>query len=179
MKKLCMIIPLILVLCFIVGCQNQEAMAELEEMKAQAEIEEQNKTIVQRYWDGKWNERRPEILDELQTPDVVYHGTSMEMKGIEEYKQVYSSYLSAFHDTQVTIEDLIAEGDKVMSRLKIRGVHKGELEGLPPTGKTFTSSFFTVFRLVDGKIAEEWEVFDELGMMMQLGMELKPKEAEK
>ena len=179
MKKLCMIIPLIMVLCFIVGCQNQEATADLEEMKAQAEIEEQNKTIVQRYWDGKWNERRPEILDELQTPDVVYHGTSIEMKGIEEYKQVYSSYLSAFHDTQVTIEDLIAEGDKVMSRLKIRGVHKGELEGLPPTGKTFTSSFFTVFRLVDGKIAEEWEVFDELGMMMQLGMELKPKEAEK
>ena len=179
MKKLCMILPLALILCFMVGCQDKEANAELEEMKAQAEVEEQNKTIVQRYWDGKWNERRPEILDELQTPDVVYHGTSMEMKGIKEYKQVYSSYLSAFHDTQVNVEDLIAEGDKVMSRLKIRGVHKGELEGLPPTGKTFTSSFFTVFRLVDGKIAEEWEVFDELGMMMQLGMELKPKEEEK
>ncbi len=179
MKKLCMILPLALILCFTFGCQDKKATVELEEMKAQAEIEEQNKTIVQRYWDGKWNERRPEILDELQTPDVVYHGTSMEMKGIEEYKQVYSSYLSAFHDTQVTIEDLIAEGDKVMSRLKIRGVHKGELEGLPPTGKTFTSSFFTVFRLVDGKIAEEWEVFDELGMMHQLGMELKPKEAKK
>jgi steroid delta-isomerase-like uncharacterized protein len=173
------ILPLALILCFMVSCQDKEAMVELEEFKAQAEVEEQNKEIVQRYWDEKWNERRPEILDELQTPDVVYHGTSMEMKGIEEYKQVYSSYLSAFHDTQVTIEDLIAEGDKVMSRLKIRGVHKGELEGLPPTGKTFTSSFFTVFRLVDGKIAEEWEVFDELGMMMQLGMELKPKEAEK
>jgi predicted ester cyclase len=59
------------------------------------------------------------------------------------------------------------------------GTHKGELEGMPPTGKTFTSSFFTVFRIVDGKIVEEWEIFDELGMMMQLGMELKPKEGEK
>ena len=112
-------------------------------------------------------------------PDVVYQGTSMEMNGIEEYKQVYQSFLSAFHDTQVTFEDLIAEGNKVMSRITIRGTHKGELEGMPPTGKTFTSSFFTVFRLVDGKIVEEWEIFDELGMMMQLGMELKPKEGKK
>ncbi|TET70783.1 MAG: ester cyclase, partial [Candidatus Aminicenantes bacterium] len=55
-------------------------------------------------------------------------------------------------------------------------VHKGELEGIPPTGKALTISLFTVFRLVDGKIAEEWESLDELGLMMQLGMELKPKE---
>ena len=66
-----------------------------------------------------------------------------------------------------------------MSRVTMLGVHKGELEGLPPTGKTFTISAFTAFRIVDGKIAEEWEIFDELGMMHQLGMELKPKEGEK
>ncbi len=179
MKKICMILPLALIICFMVSCQDKEAMAELEAMKAQAEVEAQNKDVVQRYWDGKWNERRPEILDELQTPDVVYHGTSMEMKGIKEYKQVYSSYLSAFHDTQVNVEDLIAEGDKVMTRVTCSFVHKGELEGIPPTGKTLTISLFTVFRLVDGKIVEEWEIIDELGMMMQLGMELKPKEGEK
>ena len=166
MKKLSMILPLALILCFMVSCQDKEAMAELEEM---------NKEIVKRYWEGKWNERRPEILDELQTQDVVYHGTSWEMNGIEEYKRVYSSFLSAFHDTQVTFEDLIAEGDKVMSRITFSAVHKGELEGIPPTGKTLTISLFTIFRLVDGKIVEEWEIIDELGMMMQLGMELKPK----
>ena len=169
-QKLCMILSFALILCFMVGCQDKEATAELEEM---------NKEIVKRYWEGKWNERRPEILDELQTQDVVYHGTSMEMNGIEEYKRVYSSFLSAFHDTQVTFEDLIAEGDKVMSRITFSAVHKGELEGIPPTGKTLTISLFTIFRLVDGKIVEEWEIIDELGMMMQLGMELKPKEAEK
>jgi len=177
--QLFLVISLCFLLCFSISCQNQEAMAELEEFKAQAEVEEQNKEIVQRYWDGKWNTRDIGILDELMAPDVVYHGTSMEMNSIEEYKQVYQSFLSAFHDTQVTFEDLIAEGDKVMSRITIRGAHKGELEGMPPTGKTFTSSFFTVFRLVDGKIVEEWEIFDELGMMQQLGMELKPKETEK
>ena len=179
MKKLFMIIPLTLMLCFMVGCQDKEAMAELEAMKAQKEVEEQNKEVVKRYWNGKWNERRPEILDELMTPDVVYHGTSMEMHGVEEYKQVYNMYRSALHDTQITIEELIAEGDKVMTRLTTRGVHKGELAGIPPTGNEFTGSQFTVFRLVNGKIAEEWEIFDELGMMMQLGMELKPKELEK
>jgi len=179
MKKLCMILSLALIMCFTVGCQDKEAMAELEEMKAQAEVEEQNKEIVQRYWDGKWNTRDTGILDELMAPDVVYHGTSMEMNGIEEYKQVYQSFLSAFHDTKLSIDGLIAEGDKVMSRVTMLGVHKGELEGLPPTGKTFTISAFTAFRIVDGKIAEEWEIFDELGMMHQLGMELKPKQEKK
>ena len=86
MKKLFMILPLALILCFMVGCQDKEAMAELEAMKAQAGIEEQNKEIVERYWDEKWNARNPGILDELMTSDVIYHGTSMEMNGIEEYK---------------------------------------------------------------------------------------------
>jgi len=139
------------------------------------EILEQNKEVVRHYWNGKWNERRPEILDELQTSDVVYHGTSMEMNNLEEYKQVYNAFLSAFHDTKITIDELIAEGDKVMTRVTMSAVHKGELEGIPPTGNSLTISAFTVFRLVDGKIAEEWEILDELGMMMQLGMELKPK----
>jgi steroid delta-isomerase-like uncharacterized protein len=143
------------------------------------EILEQNKEVVRRYWNGKWNERRPEILDELQISDVVYHGTTMQMNNLEEYKQVYNAFLSAFHDTKVTIDDIIAEGDKVMSRITMSGVHKGELEGMPPTGNSFTFTGFTVFRIVDGKIAEEWEIIDMLGMMTQLGMELKPKEREK
>ena len=62
------------------------------------EILEQNKEVIRRYWNGKWNERRPEILDETQTSDVVYHGTSMEMNNLEEYKHVYSMFLSAATD---------------------------------------------------------------------------------
>ena len=174
MKRLLVILPLIL--CIIVSCQDNKAKEDLEELKAQKELEELNKSVVQRYWDGKWNERLPEILDKLQTPDVVYHGTSMEMNGIEEYKQVYNSYLSAIHDTRLDINKLIAEGDLVMSNIKLRGIHKGELDGLPPTGNEISVSLFTIFRLVDGKIAEEWEIMDELGMMTQLGMELQMKD---
>ena len=146
------------------------------DMNTQVEHETQNKAVVQRYWDGKFNQRRPEILDELQTPDVQYHSGSMQLNGIDEYKQAYNMYLSALHDTHVTIEELIAEGDKVMSRVSVKCAHKGELDGLPPTGKELTVSLFTVFRLIGGKIAEEWELLDELGMMHQLGMELRPIE---
>ena len=178
MKKLLLILP-VGILCLIVGCQDKAAMAELEEFKAQAALEEQNKDVAKRYWEGKWNDRRPQVLDELQTPDVKYHGTSMEMNNLEEYKQVYNMYLSAFQDTHITIDDLIAEGDKVMSRVSWTATHTGDLGELPATGKTGTVAVFTVFRLVNGKIAEEWEVMDELGLMTQLGMELKPKEAGK
>jgi len=174
MKKLLVILPFIF--CVLISCQDKQAMADLEELKAQKELEEQNKSVVQRYWDGKWNERRPEILDELQTQDVVYHGTSEIMKGIEEYRQAYSVYLSAFHDTRIEVEELIAEGDLVMSRVVLHGIHNGELGGIPPTGKEISISAVTVFRIVDGKIAEEWEIIDQLGMMTQLGMELQMKE---
>ena len=160
----------------IVSCQNKTAKEELAKIKAQVQLEEQNKSIVQKYWEGKWNERRPEILDELQTPNVVYHGTSMEMNGIEEYKQVYSSYLSAMHNSKVEVLKLIAEGDFVMSHTRFTCEHKGELDGLPPTGNEVSVSLFTIFRLVEGKIAEEWEILDELGMMTQLGFELQMKD---
>lgn len=140
------------------------------------EIEERNKEVVRRYWEGKWNERRPEILDEIQKSDVKYHSASMQMNNIDEYRAAYTHYLSAFQETHIAIEDMIAEGDKVMTRTVLNGTHKGELAGIPPTGKTLSARVFTVFRLEDGKIAEEWEIIDELGMMTQLGMELRMKE---
>ena len=179
MKNPILVVSLVLLLCFVFGCQNKAEKAELEKFRGQAKVEEQNKEIVRRYWDGKWNERRPEILDELLTSDVVNYGTSMKINNLEEYKQVYGMFLSAFHDTHFTIEGIIAEGDKVMTRASMSGVQKGALEGIPPTGKTINISIFTVFRLVNGKIAEEWEIYDDLGMMQQLGMELKPKEVQK
>ena len=177
MNKYLCAIPLALLLCFTIACQDKTAMAELEKFRAQAKVQEQNKEIVKRYWNGKWNERRPEILDELQTSDVVNYGTSMKINNLKEYKQVYGMFLSAFHDTHLTIEEIVAEGDRVMTRVLFSGVQQGALEGIPATGKPVTISIFTVFRLVNGKIAEEWEIYDDLGMMQQLGMELKPKEA--
>jgi steroid delta-isomerase-like uncharacterized protein len=131
---------------------------------------EQNKDVVKRYWDGKWNKRQPSTLDELQTPDLVYHSPTLNMKGIEEYKRVYGSYLAALQDTEVAIEDIIAEDDKVMTRTRLSGVHGGEFEGIPPSGNRFSCVSYTVFRLTHGKIAEEWELFDKYTFMWQLGV---------
>jgi len=142
--------------------------AEIERMKTATARVEQNKAVVKRYWDGKWNKRQPSILDELQTLDVVYRSPTLKMNGIEEYRQVYGSYLTAFQDTEIVIEDMIAEGDKVVTRIRLSGVHRGELEGIPPTGKRFSVIAYTVFRLVYGRIAEEWELFDELTLMREL-----------
>ncbi len=178
MKRWLVWLPLVVPMTFTLGCQDPQALPELQEMRGQAAVEEQNKQIVQRYWDGKWNQRSPAILDELQSPDVVYRSPSMEMNGLEEYKQVYGAFSSALQDTQLTIDDVIAEGDKVMTRVTLRCTHKGELEGIAATGKTLTVTAFTVFRLVDGKIVEEHELLDELGMMHQLGMELRPAAVE-
>ena len=142
--------------------------AELERMRTAAARVEQNKAVVKRYWEGKWNKRQPSILDELQTPDVVYRSPTLKMNGIEEYRRVYGSYLTAFQDTEIVIEDMIAEGDKVVTRIRLSGVHRGELEGIPPTGKRFSVIAYTVFRLVDGRIAEEWELLDEQTLMREL-----------
>jgi len=141
-----------------------------------SKTEEQNKEIIKRYWNGKWNDRNPAILDELQTPDVAYHGSDTEMVGREEYKQLYNTFLAAFHDTQITIEELVAEGNKVVTRVVLTGAQKGALGEMPPTGKSFSLKVITIFLLEGGKITEEWEAYDELGMMQQLGMELKLKE---
>lgn len=172
MKRL--LIAILLGLCLI-ACQDKNMEVEFEKFKAQAQLEELNKSVVQNYWDGKWNERRIETLDELQTSDVVYHGTSETLNSREEYKEAYKRYLTAMQDTKIVVEELIAEGDRVMSRVRMSAVHKNELAGIPPSGNEINIIAYTVFRLVDGKIAEEWEVLDQLGMMMQMGMELKMK----
>lgn len=151
-------------------------MLETAEFKHQKELESRNKKLIQSYWDGKWNKRSPEILNELQTPDVVYHGTSMTMKGIEAYKEVYKGYLSASKSSSVEIQDLLADGDKIMSCVKLHSLQKAEPGESLSNEKEISINIFTIFRLDHGKIAEEWEIMDELGMMQQLGMELRMKE---
>jgi len=140
------------------SCTDKAAIAELGVYKTQQKVEEQNKSIVRQYWDGKWNERRPEILDELLSLDIKYHGEE-EMTGIEEYKTSYSTYLSAMINTRFEIKELIAEGDLVMSRAVFYGTYNGNLGDIYPVGEELNFRFFTVFKLIDGKILEEWELY--------------------
>lgn len=90
--------------------------------------------------------------------------------GREGFKQFVLMYRSAFPDMHITIEDQIAEGDKVVSRWTARGTHQGELMGIPPTGKQATVTGINIERFANGKFVEEWSNFDALGLLQQLGV---------
>ncbi len=179
MRKLCMILPLALILCFIVGCQNQEAMAELEEFKAKAEIEEQNKAIVLRLLE-EMDKQNFGILDELFADDIkCYASGSFEPLDKETTKQLIAMFYGSFPDYTHTIEDVIAKDDRVVIRCIYRGTHKEEFMGIPATEKTIEYGGIHIWQVKDGKLVEGWVYEDLLLMMQQIGMELKPKEAEK
>ncbi|MFA5347819.1 MAG: ester cyclase [Methanoregula sp.] len=90
--------------------------------------------------------------------------------GIEAMNNVIITCRAAFHGLQVTVDDIMAEGDKVTARFTARGVHKGEFMGLPPTGKGITMTGIEIFRIHNGKIAELWGEANLMGLMQQLGM---------
>jgi steroid delta-isomerase-like uncharacterized protein len=179
MKKLSMILSLALILCLMVGCQDKEAMAELEAMKAQAEVEEQNKEVVRQFIEAL-DKGNFDIHEELCADDYVcYFAGVPEPMNREAQKQFISTYYEAFPDNTHTIEDLIAKGNKVILRQSNRGTHQGDYEGIPPTGNKVEYFGILIFEIADGKMVKAWGTEDMLTFMMQLGMELKPKEGEK
>jgi len=102
--------------------------------------------------------------------DFVNHQSDNTLQNRQEFKQLGSAFLTAFPNLEETIEDQVAESDKVATRLTFKGTHSGELMGIPPTGKQVTFTALAIDRLVDGKIADRWHLFDTLGMLQQLGV---------
>ena len=101
----------------------------------------------------------------------------MELNGISELKQLTNTFSSAFHDTRITLDLIFAKDDLVAQKFLFEGIHDGTFEEIPPTGKRIKLSGIAISRLEKGKITEEWQMFDELGMMQQLGMEMRPVES--
>ena len=181
MKKLLMILPLALILCFMVGCQDKGAMAELEAMKAQAEVEAQNKDLVKREIE-EWDKGNTEIYMEFYAPDYVSYFPSNrleESKSKEERIEERKMLLRTFPDMNRSIEELYAVGDRVIVRIMTTGTHEGEFLGIPATGNKTEFGEIVIFHIKNGKIIETRYDMDMLGMVMQLGFELKPKEVEK
>lgn len=143
---------------------------------------ETNKAIVQRYLEQVWNERRRELFEEFYVENVVLHSTGAPSgpglgPGLEGIKTAYDRLLNAFPDIQITNDDVIAEGDKVVARWTLRGTHQGELRGIPATGKQVTQSGISIFCLDNARIVEVWVQADNMSLMQQLGVIPTPEEA--
>ena len=131
---------------------------------------EGNTAIVRRFVEAVQSEGDLSVLDELAAPDYVNHtarpGVPADREGL---KQLTAMFRRAFPDGRMTIEDMVAEGDRVATRKTFRGTHQGELMGIPPTGKAVAIGLIDLVRLADGKVVESWSVADDLGLLQQLG----------
>jgi len=131
---------------------------------------EANKALVRRLIEEAWNQGNPDVIDELVSLDYVLHIDAPGPPGREGYKRDVLMHRTAFPDLRFTIEDMVAEGDKVVLRATLRGTHRGEYIGIAPTGKQITLTAISIRRITDGQIAEEWVEMDMLGLMQQLGV---------
>ncbi len=131
---------------------------------------EENKDLARRSWESL-SERNPDLIEEFYPPDLVWHAPDQDIRGYEEARQYVSTFFDAFPDINITLEDALAEGDKAVTRYTIRGTHRGETEEFgPPTGRQMEVEGITIHRIEGGKIVEEWERYDNLSVMQQLGL---------
>jgi steroid delta-isomerase-like uncharacterized protein len=116
---------------------------------------EDNKAIIRAYVEMVWNGKQLDRAEEVVASDFIDHAPLPgQAPGLEGAKRKWAMYLTAIPDLRVTTEDLVAEGDKVAVRRSYEGTHQGELLGIPATGKQLQVGSISIFRLVDGKIAE-------------------------
>ena len=139
---------------------------------------EDNKSLVRNFYEEVFNEKNLAYVDEFVAPNGVDHGVPPGMPSDNEGTKLFiGMYLTAFPDLHLTVEDLVAEGDRVTSRWTSHGTHRGELMGIPPTGKQVTVTGTEIYRFEGGKSAEHWLNMDTFGMLQQLGVIPKPEQA--
>jgi len=132
---------------------------------------EENKAIVSRFFEEVFNKKNLAFLDEYATPDAIDHLVPPNMPpGREGSKQFIAMFLTAFPDLHAHLEDIVAEGDKVVTRTSYHGTHTAPLMGIPATGKAISSHGIDITRLANGKTVEHWGELDLLGLMQQLGV---------
>jgi steroid delta-isomerase-like uncharacterized protein len=135
-------------------------------------MSEQNKTSVRRLFEEVWNKGLVPVADELFAPTYTHHDSSTPDvgRGPEGEKKRVTLYRNAFPDIRFTIEDIIVEGETVVARWSCRGTHKGDLNGIAPTGKQFNITGVSIARFTNGRMFEGFVNWDALGLMQQLGV---------
>ncbi len=116
------------------------------------------------------NGRNLDLLSQLCTEDYVYHGPGgVNLRGVSELREMIGGYLTAFPDLHMAVEQRVVEGDLISTRWRATGTHDGPLDDIEPTGKKVDISGQVIMRFEGSKIAEEWESFDEMAMLQQIG----------
>ena len=137
------------------------------------------KDVVRRFYDELWNDRKLEVADEIVAADCVTHqlrsgGNGDDDAGVprppELIKQHVAAWLAGFPDLHFTVEQILAEADRVVTHSRMRGTHTGAWLGLAPTGRTVSLPMIVIQRISAGKIAEDWVLVDSLGFYQQLGL---------
>jgi steroid delta-isomerase-like uncharacterized protein len=129
---------------------------------------EDNKAFVRRWFDEVWNKRNMAAIEDFLAPTYVgYTPGTPDVKGPDSFRQRHTALSTAFPDFRFTVEEIIAEGDKVAVRYTLRGTHRGDFMGIAPTGKEMTWTGITLFHIANGKIQETWLMTD---LVRQLGM---------
>ena len=141
---------------------------------------EQNKAVFRQIVEEIFNQGNISLFDELVAPDFIEHeelppGIPVGRDGA---KVLFTQLRSAFPDFNAEIEDLIAEGDRVVVRMKWTGTHEGEFMGIPPTGRIISIEVIDIVRFEGGKFVEHWGIMDNMGMMQQLGVVPEPAQVE-
>jgi predicted ester cyclase len=132
---------------------------------------EQNKFVIRRLVEEVQNKKDWGVYDELNDPEFVNHSAPPGIPSDREGGKVYlGAFLSAFPDCHFTVDDMIAEGDQVVTKKTFTGTHEAEFAGIPPTGKRVTLQFVDIMRVRDGRIVEHWLSMDQLSFMQQLGV---------
>jgi steroid delta-isomerase-like uncharacterized protein len=136
-------------------------------------MSEENKALVRRWFEEVWNRGRAEAIDELFAADGTAHGladeTGAPLRGPAGFKPFFHKLRDSLPDTQVIVEDLVAEGDKVAARCSVRGTHRGDTLGFAATGRAVEFTGICIVRLRGGQIVEAWNNFDFMAMFQQLG----------
>ena len=139
--------------------------------------EEDNKAVIRR-WIEAFNERDLQGEADVLAPGFVAHvpdsPAPLDLEGLEAWREFTAPFVEAFPDLRLSIQDIAAEGNTVAARVAFRGTHRGEFQGLPPTGKEVAFSSIEIDRVVDGKVEEHWVEINLLGLVQQLGVATIP-----
>lgn len=139
----------------------------------------ENKAIIGRLYEEVWNKRKLEVLSELVSPSHALHGPNFSGSAIgpEAYKGQVSGFLAGFPDLRWTIEDIVAENDRVVACWTFAGTHRGDFMGVPATNKKVSVDGMTIHHITSGKIMDSYSNWDALGLMQQLGVVSVPGQA--